>query len=91
LGLEFARQYANDGWSVFASCRHPHSATALQELVKTASVRIIRLDVTDKTSIEEASGQIEGPIDVLINCAGHQGMQPDAKNRHLEVEPVPAL
>jgi NAD(P)-dependent dehydrogenase (short-subunit alcohol dehydrogenase family) len=36
-------------------------------------VKVIRLDVTDKTSIEEALGQIEEPIDVLINSAGISG------------------
>jgi NAD(P)-dependent dehydrogenase (short-subunit alcohol dehydrogenase family) len=30
LGFEFARQYGADGWRVFATCRNPKSATALQ-------------------------------------------------------------
>ena len=32
LGFEFARQYGADGWRVFATCRHPIAAAALQEL-----------------------------------------------------------
>ena len=32
LGLEFARQYAADGWRVFACCRDPEKAGELKEL-----------------------------------------------------------
>ena len=30
LGLEFARQYAADGWSVIATCRNPIGVGALE-------------------------------------------------------------
>jgi NAD(P)-dependent dehydrogenase (short-subunit alcohol dehydrogenase family) len=70
LGLEFARQYAADGWSVFATCRDPNAATALQALTKTGLVKIGRIDVTDETSIKKSSMQIDEPLDVLINGAG---------------------
>ena len=73
LGFEFARQYGADGWRVFATCRHPNSATALQGLTKTGTLRVLRLDVTDDATIKEASRQIEEPIDVLINSAGISG------------------
>src|SRR5213082_859553 len=33
IGLEFARQYAVDGWRVLAGCRNPDSAQALQRLM----------------------------------------------------------
>jgi NAD(P)-dependent dehydrogenase (short-subunit alcohol dehydrogenase family) len=32
LGLEFARQYADQGWNVIATCRAPAAAAALQEI-----------------------------------------------------------
>ena len=32
LGLEWVRQYAVEGWSVFATCRHPGEARALTKL-----------------------------------------------------------
>jgi NAD(P)-dependent dehydrogenase (short-subunit alcohol dehydrogenase family) len=73
LGFEFARQYGADGWRVFATCRHPNSATALQGLTKTGTLRVLRLDVTDDATIKEASRQIEEPIDLLINSAGISG------------------
>jgi NAD(P)-dependent dehydrogenase (short-subunit alcohol dehydrogenase family) len=72
LGFEFTRQYAQDGWSVFATCRHPEAATALQKL-KAGAVTIIELDVTDAAGIKRAARQIEGPIDLLINSAGISG------------------
>ncbi len=34
LGLEFARQYAEDGWNVLATARDPKSATELQAVGK---------------------------------------------------------
>ena len=74
LGFEFARQYGADGWRVFATCRHPIAAAALQELVARAGVvRIIPLDVTNLESVRQAATQIEGPIDIVINSAGIGG------------------
>jgi len=32
LGFEFVKQYAADGWRVFAACRHPTSADSLRLL-----------------------------------------------------------
>ena len=32
LGLEFARQYAAEGWQVHAACRDPANAKALRAL-----------------------------------------------------------
>jgi nucleoside-diphosphate-sugar epimerase len=29
IGLEFSRQYAEDGWQVLACCRHPDTAASL--------------------------------------------------------------
>jgi len=34
LGFEFARQYANDSWKVFAACRDPQASDRLQGLKK---------------------------------------------------------
>ena len=54
--------------AVFATCRHPDSATALHRL--NGAVGIIALDVTDGTSIRDAAMLIEEPVDLLINSAG---------------------
>lgn len=69
LGLEFARQYAADGWDVIATCREPASADALRAL--GPRVRIERLDVRDFAAVADVARRLEGEaIDVLIANAG---------------------
>ena len=73
LGLEFARQYAADGWQVFAACREPDAAKALQQLAAKSGgrIRVFRLDVTDTASVRAAAAELnEQPIDLLLNNAG---------------------
>jgi NAD(P)-dependent dehydrogenase (short-subunit alcohol dehydrogenase family) len=72
LGLEFARQYAADGWRVLAACREPKSATALAAL--PGAIDVFALEVTDFSSIESLAAELKGtPIDVLLNNAGQFG------------------
>ncbi len=72
IGLEFARQYAADGWSVIATCRRPEQASALPQI--EGDVRIEALDVTNFAGIEKLGRKLERvPIDVLINNAGIYG------------------
>ena len=86
LGFEFARQYGADGWRVFATCRNPKSATALQELANPGVVKIIPLDVTDQKSIRAASSQIkDDALDLLVNCAGIAG-PPDQRTGNVDYE-----
>lgn len=67
LGLEFARQYAADGWHVIATARSPDGADDLEAL----SVEIATLDVADPASVDALAKSLEGrPIDLLINNAG---------------------
>lgn len=76
IGLEFARQYAADGWRVFAAARDPASASELRQLVQESAgcVEPIAIDVTDPISIQAAAAQIgDAPIDHLINSAGVMG------------------
>jgi len=73
LGLEFVRQYADDGWRVLAACRAPKSARELKELGSRHAKRIavLALDVTDGESVRVAAGHLRGePIDLLLNNAG---------------------
>ena len=75
LGYEFARQYAAEGWRVFAACRHPQSAKKLQELAAAGSVDVLEMDVTNSASIRQAAATIGGkPIDILLNTAGIIGV-----------------
>ncbi len=45
LGLEYARQYATDGWHVIATCRVPEDAHDLKSL--EGDIVIHELDVLD--------------------------------------------
>ena len=76
LGLEFARQYLDDGWQVHAACRDPESASELRRLADASDrkLRIIALDVTDPSSIKPAAAELDGQaIDLLLNNAGVMG------------------
>jgi NAD(P)-dependent dehydrogenase (short-subunit alcohol dehydrogenase family) len=69
LGLDFARQYAADGWRVLATCRTPARAMALRDL--GAKVAIHALDVTDHDAVHGLARELAGEaIDVLIANAG---------------------
>ncbi|HEY8354791.1 MAG TPA: SDR family oxidoreductase [Methylophilaceae bacterium] len=73
LGLEFVRQYAEDGWQVLACCRWPEEAQALRALAERHAdlVEVHRLDVADFEEIDALALILQGrPIDVLINNAG---------------------
>ena len=73
LGLEFARQYAADGWKVYAACRDPDAARELGQLAAESggAIRVLALDVTDIASVRAAAQSLAGEaIDVLINNAG---------------------
>ena len=73
LGLEFARQYAAEGWQVFAACRAPDSAKELQQLAAENGerIRVLAMDVTDAASVRSAAAAVGGEaIDLLLNNAG---------------------
>jgi NAD(P)-dependent dehydrogenase (short-subunit alcohol dehydrogenase family) len=72
IGLEFAKQYLEAGWRVYATCRRPSEAQSLHTLVELHShLSIHRLDITreeDLVDICEELGSIA--LDILINNAG---------------------
>jgi NAD(P)-dependent dehydrogenase (short-subunit alcohol dehydrogenase family) len=72
LGLEFARQYAADGWRVHATCRAPDRATELAGI--KGDVAVHPLDVTDQGAIAALARSLgDDVIDVLVNNAGVYG------------------
>ncbi|MBV6389397.1 MAG: hypothetical protein JNIBNLAF_01024 [Nitrosomonas europaea] len=80
IGLEFARQYAADGWQVVACCRQPQQAEALNRLADQYKDRfsIHRLDVRELAETDQLSHKLQDlPIDILINNAG---VYPHAQN-----------
>jgi NAD(P)-dependent dehydrogenase (short-subunit alcohol dehydrogenase family) len=69
LGLEFARQYAAEGWQVIAGCRHPRNALDLKALEGAVSVHA--LDVTDERSIDALAHEVsQTAFDILLLNAG---------------------
>ncbi|HEX8366049.1 MAG TPA: SDR family oxidoreductase [Allosphingosinicella sp.] len=70
LGLEFARQYAEDGWEVVATARG--EAPELEPL----GVRVERLDMRDFAAVASFGERLAGaPLDLLIANAGVSGPQ----------------
>jgi NAD(P)-dependent dehydrogenase (short-subunit alcohol dehydrogenase family) len=69
IGLELAKQYAADGWSVIATARNPKNADGLNAL--KGDIRVEALEVTDEKQIKALAKALKGTaIDVLLNNAG---------------------
>src|SRR5688572_11570928 len=64
-GLEIARYFHAQGWSVIATMRTPREDV----LPRSERLRVLALDVTHPESIA-AAVEAAGPIDVLVNNAG---------------------
>lgn len=64
-GLETARHFHADGWTVIATMRDPQKSL----LPASDRIRVLALDVTNAASIAAAVAAA-GPIDVLVNNAG---------------------
>jgi len=64
IGLEFARQYSNDGWDVIATARQ--SSAELDAL----GVRVEKLDLSDAEAVANLAQKIDQPLDLLIANAG---------------------
>ncbi|MEZ5565292.1 MAG: SDR family oxidoreductase [Gammaproteobacteria bacterium] len=75
IGYEFARQYAERGWTVIATARKPKAADQLKAIAGYwDNVHIEKLDVTSDRSVRALAEKYRGqPIDVLINNAGILG------------------
>jgi NAD(P)-dependent dehydrogenase (short-subunit alcohol dehydrogenase family) len=82
LGLEFTRQYAEDGWDVIACCRSPESADNLNMLAsENNKIRLEKLDVADFDSIEMLGKKYKTlKLDILLNNAGIIGPIPIEEN-----------
>src|SRR4030095_1019053 len=76
IGLEFARQYAAEGWRVLAACRNPSAADNLQAIARASNGRVeaLEMDVSHLKSVGRAAERAhDQSIDVLINSAGIMG------------------
>lgn len=67
IGLEYARQFVDEGYRVIGTARSPAKAGELANL----GVRIEALDVADPTSVASLAQRLQGEsIDILVNNAG---------------------
>jgi NAD(P)-dependent dehydrogenase (short-subunit alcohol dehydrogenase family) len=72
IGLELVKQYsAQGGHTVYACCRAPESADALNEI---EGVKVLGVAVGDDASVAHLAELLKGvAIDILINNAGASG------------------
>lgn len=76
FGLKAAKDFADQGYRVFATLRNSSgkNAAATAELEgHSPHIKVVDMDVTDEVSVQEATAHImaeAGNIDVLINNAG---------------------
>ncbi|XP_070538165.1 C-signal-like [Ptychodera flava] len=79
IGLEFVKQFVrlpSPPAHIFASCRSPDTAYELQQISKdNPSVTVLKIDVEDMSTIENAALQVEQilvgrGLNLLINNAG---------------------
>jgi len=76
LGMEFSKQYSDDGWRVFACCRSPEKAKELNRLAQESNGRLSvhSLDVSHGDSVSSLAEKLRGEtIDILLNSAGVYG------------------
>jgi NAD(P)-dependent dehydrogenase (short-subunit alcohol dehydrogenase family) len=76
LGLELTRQYAADGWRVYACARRPEGRPISRRSPRhrEAASRCTAMDLLDHGSIERVARELDGAaIDVLLNVAGTMG------------------
>jgi NAD(P)-dependent dehydrogenase (short-subunit alcohol dehydrogenase family) len=67
IGLEFARQYAADGWDVIGTARQPDEAAELRALDR---VRVEQLEMRDLEAVVSFGPRIGETLDLLIANAG---------------------
>lgn len=71
IGKATAKYFAEKGWNVAATMRHPEKEKELSQL---KNIKCFQLDVTDSDSIDKAYSAVRreyGAIDALFNNAGY--------------------
>jgi len=72
IGLELARQYGADGWTVIATCRNPIQPGDLATIA--GDIQVHGLDVTNHAQVDRLAQDLDGTaIDLLVNNAGIYG------------------
>jgi NAD(P)-dependent dehydrogenase (short-subunit alcohol dehydrogenase family) len=83
IGLEMAKQYADNGWDVIGTAREPDKA---EELNAIPNAKTMQLDAADDVSVANFTKEIgDQPIDLYINNAGIYGPQEFDRDGWLEL------
>ena len=78
IGLEMVRYSMEQGWRVYACCRHPQRADALLKLAQLANGRVSVhvVDMNELATIQALAYELRNDaIDMLVNNAGAYGSQ----------------
>jgi NAD(P)-dependent dehydrogenase (short-subunit alcohol dehydrogenase family) len=73
IGLELTRQYLDEGWRVYATCRTPKKASELNKLLMKhkKKLSVHPLDVTNYEQMDALKYALDDkPVDILLNNAG---------------------
>lgn len=76
FGLKAAKDFADKGYQVYATMRHPEGKNAAKKSeleAHSSHIKVVDMDVTQDASVHEAMEHIletAGNIDILINNAG---------------------
>jgi NAD(P)-dependent dehydrogenase (short-subunit alcohol dehydrogenase family) len=87
LGLEYAKQFLEEGWDVIATARNPEGSPALKALESSDSglLRPIPMDVTDHARVEAVANELTGEsLDILLNNAGTYGPKSAFEGLHYQ-------
>ena len=72
IGLEFVKQYAQEGAEIYALCRSPEEAAELKSI--QGDIHIHKVDVTHESECQRFADELgDKSIDILINNAGVYG------------------
>jgi NAD(P)-dependent dehydrogenase (short-subunit alcohol dehydrogenase family) len=80
IGLGLVKQFLQDGFQVYACCRSPEKADALNEYANDFDhLTIIQCDVYYKEQITTLANNLDASVDILINNAGVFTVDPIAR------------
>lgn len=65
IGLQLAKDYKNDGWSVYACGRNK---AKLSEQFDDLGIQTLAFDITDKQACEQALAEIDPPELIILNA-----------------------
>lgn len=69
IGRAIVEAFAQEGASVIATDRDEDAVKKLAAALP--GIDVYALDVTDPDAIARLGGALEGPVDILVNCAGY--------------------